>query len=194
MVTVECRLVVRPRELLGWPDRRMEELIVGEVRKGRPFTDFDRGVFHTQHQSPYFRVRAPNERSTKKFSRSKLPPLDCCIQRLPDILAFGTLVLEPFRKRFLLFGIPAGARSQLWCHNGFINYRPPLATCHGEWAETSELLLDRQDREPFRSLRHPSRASADKSELPGKPRRGPLPCSTLCNGFHVAPPFSGKPR
>ena len=32
------------------------------------------GVFYTQHQSPYFRVRVPNEGSTEKFSQPKLPP------------------------------------------------------------------------------------------------------------------------
>ena len=35
--------------------------------------------------------------------------LDFCTRRLPGILTFGTLVLEPFRKRFLLFEISAGA-------------------------------------------------------------------------------------
>ena len=59
---------------------------VGEVRKdvvegrtlvqsleGTPDTNFDWGIFCTQHQSPYFRVRVPNEGSIEKFSWSKLP-------------------------------------------------------------------------------------------------------------------------
>ena len=50
--------------------------------KSRSFTNFGRGVFYTQHQSPYFRVRVSDEEIKEKFSRPKLPPsisiLDGC--------------------------------------------------------------------------------------------------------------------
>ena len=58
------------------------------------------GVFCTQHQSPYFQVRVLNEGSTEKFFTAKVTSLDFRTWLFLDILAFGALVLEPFRKRF----------------------------------------------------------------------------------------------
>ena len=43
-------------------------------RKGRSFTNFDRRIFYTQHQSPYFRVWILNEGSIEKFLQPKLLP------------------------------------------------------------------------------------------------------------------------
>ena len=75
--------------------------------------------------------------------------------------------------------------SVLWAPN---NSRPITTS------DVFELLPDRRDREPFHSIRYLNRASADRSEFSGKSRQWPLPYSTLCNGFHVSPPLSGKLR
>ena len=72
--------------------------------------------------------------------------------------------------------------------------RHPTTVDSSATSKTSELLLDCRDREPFCSIRRPSRASAVRPELSGKSRQWPLPYSTLCNRFHVAPPLSGKSR
>ena len=53
----------------------------GRVLRGLASYELRLRLFYTQHQSPYFRVRVSNERSTEKFSQPKLPPsifvLDC---------------------------------------------------------------------------------------------------------------------